>query len=244
MRENVCRSACIPAPPLESDPAIVSAVKLMLAIIMVRVIRLATFVTALLLAEAAFAQVPPGVPYNPQKHPNPVVTYIREKDFKPVSYIVAQRLAGFDPLGVSGKEGKRKSIEVAEPMPATQKINLPDDEFPRIKVEFFPVFRQKYVLSGGEELVLDAFKFPKVPIPLNLITIVLNTAAFRPGDKVWKPRFGPATTPERLTVRGVEALLFDDNNEFVIFWREGTDCYLAKTRAPRSDLLRIIEDLL
>jgi hypothetical protein len=211
---------------------------------MFSVTRIATFVTVLLLASTAAAQVPPGVSYNPEKHPNAIITFVRNQDFKPVTYTVAKTQAGFEPLGISGKEGKRLSIEVAQPMPAVQKIDLPDDDFPQIKVEFFPVFRQTYQLTGGSELILDAFSFPKVPIPLNLMTGVLNSAAFRPGDRQWKPRFGPAVTPERLMVRGVAALLFDDNNEFVVFWREGSECYVAKTKAPRADLLRIIEDLL
>jgi len=216
----------------------------MQAIIMVGVFRIATFVTTLVAAASAFGQVPPGASYDPKKNPNAIVTYVKNEDFKPASYIEASKLAGFDPLGLSEKEGKRISIEVAQPKPVIQKIELPDDDYPQIKAEFYPVFRQTYMLNGGDLLTLDAFTFPKVPIPLNLITGILNTAAFRPGDKFWKPRFGPAITPERLSARGVAALLFDDNNEFVLFWREGTQCYVAKTKASRADLFRLIEDLL
>ena len=204
---------------------------------MFRMIRIATIV-------AILAQVPPGVSYVPGKHPNAIITYVRIQDFKAATYVDAQKLAGFAPIGMSGKEGKRKSIEVALPMPAIQKIKLPDDEYPQIKVEFAPVMRQTWVLNSSDELVLDAFRFPKVPIPLNLMTGVLNNAAFTPGGKDWKARFGPAITPERMTVRGVAALLFDDNNEFVIFWREGTQCYVVKSKAPRAELVRIIDDLL
>jgi hypothetical protein len=211
---------------------------------MVCVIRTTTFIAALLFAAPVFAQVPPGVPYDPGKHPNPIVTYIKTKDFRPTTYADARKLAGFDPLGLSEKEGERQSIEIAEPKPATQKIELPNDEFPLIKVEYFPVVRQTYLLKTGLELVLDAFKFPKVPIPMNDLTGVLNSAAFRPGEKYWKPRFGPSTVPERLNVRGVAALLFDDNHEFVLFWREGTECYVVKTKASRADLFRIAADLL
>ena len=211
---------------------------------MVRVIRIVTFVAALLFAATAMGQVPPGVPYLPAKHPNPVVTYVTNKDFKVTTYAAAQKLAGFDPLGLSGKEGKRISMESAQPMPPSRKIKFPDDDYPEVKVDFYPVLRQTYMLSGGGQLVLDAFRFPRVPIPLNLLTGVLNTAAFRPGDKEWKARFGPAVAPERLMVRGVAALLFDDNKEFNLFWREGNECYAAKTKAPRADLMRMIEDLL
>ena len=84
-----------------------------------------------------------------------------------------------------------ESIEIADPKPAVQKVVLPNDEFPLIKVEYFPVVRQTYILKSGIALVLDAFKFPKVPIPMNDLTGILNNAAFRPGDKFWKPRFGP-----------------------------------------------------
>jgi len=215
---------------------------------MVRMIRIATFVAVLCITAAstatALAQVPPGVSYLPDKHPNAIVTFVRIQDFKSATYIEAQKRMGFDPLGMSGQNGKRKSIEVALPMPAIQKIQLPDDEYPLVKVEFSPVMRQTYVLNGGDEFVLDAFRFPKVPIPLNLMTGVLNNAAFTPGGKNWKPRFGAAITPERMMVRGVAALLFDDNKEFVIFWREGTECYVVKSKAPRSELIRIIDDLL
>jgi len=195
-------------------------------------------------AATAFGQVPPGPAYNPGKHPNPVVTYIQTKDFKKATYSEAKKAVGFDPLGLSEKEGDRQSMEVALPNPATQRVTLPDEEFPFIKVEYYPVVRQTYLLKSGNVLVLDAFKFPRVPIPLNDMTGVLNDAAFWPGNKYWKPRFGPATVPERVSVRGLAALLFDDNKEFVLFWREGTECYVIKTKASRTDLFRIAADLL
>jgi hypothetical protein len=211
---------------------------------MSRVRRTTTFIAALFIATTASGQVLPGVSYNPKRHPNPVVTYIKTSDFKKTTYDEARKLTEFDPLGLSAKEGERKSIEIALQKPTTQRINLPDDEFPQIKVEFYPVVRQNYVLKSGVALILDAFRFPKVPIPMNDMTGILNGAAFRPGDQYWQARFGPATVPERVTVRGVAALLFDDNNEFVLFWREGTHCYVIKTKAPRSDLFRIAADLL
>jgi len=203
-----------------------------------------TFLAALSLAVTVFGQVPPGVSYNPGKHPNAIVTYIKTKDFKKTTYADAKKVTEFDPLGLSEKEGKLQSIEIALPNPATPKIALPNDEFPLIKVEYFPVIRQTYQLKSGGVLVLDAFKFPRVPIPMNDLTGILNNAAFRPGDKYWKARFGPATVPERVSVRGLAALLFDDNHEFVLFWREGTECYVIKTKAPRADLFRIAADLL
>jgi hypothetical protein len=211
---------------------------------MVRVFRTTTFLATLFYAVAAFGQVPPGNPYEPGKHPNPIVTYIKTKDFRMTTYADAKKVSGFDPLGLSEKEGERQSIEIAEPKPENQKIALPNDEFPLIKVEYFPVVRQTYLLKTGLVLVLDGFKFPKVPIPMNDLTPILNNAAFRPGDKFWKSRFGPSTVPERVTVRGVAGLLFDDNHEFVLFWREGTECYVVKTKASRADLFRIAADLL
>src|SRR5580765_3778728 len=153
----------MPAPPLGSEPATVSAVLIMHEIIMVCVIRTTTFIAALWFATSAFAQVPPGVSYEPGKHPNPIVTYVKTKDFRPTTYADAKKLSGFDPLGLSEKEGERQSIEIAEPKPANQKIELPNDEFPLIKVEYFPVVRQSYLLKTGITLVLDAFRFPKVP---------------------------------------------------------------------------------
>jgi len=203
-----------------------------------------TFIAGLLLAVTTAGQVPPGVPYNPGKHPNAIETFIKNSEFRQTTYDEAKKVTGFDPLGLSEKEGIRQSIQIALPKPEKQKITLPDDEFPVIKVEFSAVVRQKYTLKSGQELLLDAFQFPKVPIPLNDMTGILNAAAFLPGDKYWKARFGPATVPERVTVRGLAGLLFDDNMEFVLFWREGTECYVIKTKASRSDLFRIAADLL
>ena len=203
-----------------------------------------TFIPLLLLAVTAMGQVPPGVPYKPKTHPNPIATFVKSSDFKKTTYGAAKTVTGFDPLGLSEKEGIRQSIEIALPKPDKRKIILPDDEFPVIKVEYSPVVRQKYLLKSGQELLLDAFQFPKVPIPLNDMTGILNSAAFLPGDKFWKARFGPATVPERVNVRGFAALLFDDNMELVLFWREGTECYVIKTKTSRSELFRIATDLL
>jgi hypothetical protein len=211
---------------------------------MFRVIRIPMFLASLAWCVTAVAQVPPGVSYNPKQHPNPIVTYIKNPDFKVTTFAIAQKRAGFELLGLSEKEAKRTSISLADPMPATQKIELPNDDYPQIKVEYFPVVRQTYVLAGGNGMTLDVFRFPKVPLPLNSLSGILNYAAFRPGDRFWKARFGPATTPEQIMVRGVAALIFNDNQEFVIFWREGEQCYVAKSKAPRGDLIRVIEDLL
>jgi hypothetical protein len=211
---------------------------------MFRVIRFPMFLAALAWFSTAMAQVPPGVAYNPKQHPNPIATYVKNPDFKVTTFAIAQKRAGFELLGLSEKEGKRTSISLADPMPASQKIELPNDDYPMIKVEFYPVVRQTYVLTGGGELTLDVFRFPKVPLPLNLLSGILNYAAFLPGNKFWKARFGPAATPEQTMVRGVAALLFDDNQEFVVFWREGEQCYIAKSKTNREDLFRVIEDLL
>ena len=208
------------------------------------VIRTTTFIAAMMLAAKALGQVPPVVPYNPRQHPNAIVTFVKNSEFKKTTYSDATKVSGFDPLGLSEKQGARQSIEIAIPKPEKQKIALPDDEFPVIQVTFAPVVRQKYVLKNGQELLLDAFQFPKVPIPLNDMTGILNAAAFLPGDKYWKARFGPATVPERVTVRGLAGLLFDDNMEFVLFWREGTQCYVIKSKTTRDDLFRIATDLL
>jgi hypothetical protein len=211
---------------------------------MFRVIRIPMFLALLAWCSIAMAQVPPGVSYNPKQHPNPIVTYVKNPDFKVTTFAIAQRRAGFELLGLSEKEAKRTSISLADPMPATQKVELPNDDYPVIKVEFYPVVRQTYVLAGGGELTLDVFRFPKVPLPLNSLSSILNYAAFKPGDRFWKARFGPATTPEQTMVRGVAALIFDDNQELVVFWREGEQCYVAKSKTTRDTIVRVIEDLL
>src|SRR3989454_12849371 len=73
------------------------------------------FLFAFLFSSVATAQTPPpGAPFDPSKHPNPIVTFIEEKDFKPVTYEKAKAEAGIDLLGLSQDEGKRSSVELAD----------------------------------------------------------------------------------------------------------------------------------
>jgi hypothetical protein len=80
------------------------------------------------------------------------------------TYADAKKVSGFDPLGLSEKEGERQSIEIADPKPATQKLFCPMTR-PFDQVEYFPVVRQTYVLKNRLALVLDAFGFPRFPSP-------------------------------------------------------------------------------
>src|SRR5438132_12687052 len=70
------------------------------SIIMIAMFRVALFVLVLLLSTFAIAHTPPpGAPYDASKHPNPIVTFVEEKDFKPVKYDEAKKSAGIELLG-------------------------------------------------------------------------------------------------------------------------------------------------
>src|SRR5688572_1670095 len=110
--ENVFRSACIPAPPLGSEPAIVRTVWIMTEpIIMNTMFRLVTIL--LLAAVGASAQVPAGAPFDPKIHPNPIVTWVRDQDFKTTPFAEAVKQAGIEIMSLSQDEGKRDSLQLA-----------------------------------------------------------------------------------------------------------------------------------
>ena len=50
-------------------------------------------------------------PYPKAGDPNPIVTFVEEKDFKPTQAAQVKKDAGVDLLGLSQDEGKRQSIE-------------------------------------------------------------------------------------------------------------------------------------
>src|SRR5262245_14559270 len=111
----------MPAPPLGSEPATVSAMGIMQAFsIMGAMTHITAFLSLLFFASTAFAQVPPGFPYDAAKHPNPVFTYVTNQDFKPVTFAEAQKLTGLELLGLSQQEGRQDSVEVAV-LPATNR---------------------------------------------------------------------------------------------------------------------------
>src|SRR5437899_6042788 len=120
------------------------------------------FLFAFLFSSVAAAQTPPpGAPYDPSKHPNPIVTFVEEKDFKPATYEEAKKAAGIELLGLAQDEAKQQSVELADGrfVKNMQILNF------RTDVTFYSVVRQKFRLADGADLFLYSFKFPKVALP-------------------------------------------------------------------------------
>lgn len=203
--------------------------------------RAATFLLGLALAATAFAQTPPpGPPFDPGKHANPIVTYVENKDFKPVRADQVKSAAGIDLLGLSQDEAKRESLDIADGRYVKSMTIL---NF-RTEVTFFPVVRQKFKLNdGGAEIVMYSFRFPKVALPQNFTEIVLNEAAVEKKKKPAEMRFG-GEKPEMFDIRGRAALYFEKDGEITVYWQEDGVGHTVTARLPRNDLFNIIDDLL
>jgi hypothetical protein len=203
--------------------------------------RTTTFLMALLAPAAAGAQTPPpGDPYNPARHPNPIITYVENKDFKPSDYQKAEKDAGIEILGLSQSEGKRESVETADgkfvkSMPILSGI--------RSDVTFYSVVRQKFTLAGGSDLTVYSFRFPKVALPANFGRAVLNEAATEKKKKPSEMRFGGATS-ETIEIRGTGGLLFEKDGQKTVYWQENGTAHTATASLPLKELLRVVEDLL
>jgi len=196
-----------------------------------------TFVSSSLV----FAQTPPpGVPFDASKHPNPIITFVETKDFKPVSSDQVKKESGIELLGLSQDEGKIQSIEIADGRFVKNMSILGG----RTDVTFYPVVRQKFHLSEGGEFVLYSFRFPKVALPPDFARIVLNEAAVEKKKKPSEMRFGGAK-PETLEIRGAKALLFEsEGNQITVYWQEDGIGHTATATMPRNNLFEVIEDLL
>ena len=207
---------------------------------MVPMFRIATFLLVLLTSAYVFAQTPPpGNPFDAARHPNPIVTFVEEKDFKPAQAAQVKKDAGIDLLGLSQDEGKRQSIEIADGrfVKNMQILTI------RTDVTFYPVVRQKFKLAGGADLILYSFKFPRVALPQDFTRIVLNEAAIEKKKKPAEMRFGGAK-PETMEIRGARALLFEDGDQTTVYWQEQGIGHTITASVPRKELFRIIEDLL
>jgi hypothetical protein len=203
-------------------------------------IRIAAFLAALTWPAIALGQVPPGYPYDPAKHANPILTYVTSADFKATTSSEAQKLAGRELLGLSQAEGRQESIDIAV-LPSTgRKVKIGRQD---VEVIFYSVVRQTFAVRDGGRLVLHSFKFPRLPVPLSEAAAALDRAAFTRGGKPSEARFGPAN-PERFEVRGREALLFDDGSQRTIFWVENGVVYTATSTLKQSTLVNVLEDLL
>jgi hypothetical protein len=212
----------------------------------VAMIRILPLAAILIVGTAAFGQVPPGVPYVADQHPNPILTYVTNAEFKPASYTEAQRAGDIELFGISQEEGRRESIEVAGVPARPRKIKLLGRD---VEIGFYPVVRQTFALEGGGKLVLHSFKFPRIddlPTTRELAEQFLHEAAFEDKKKREETRFGLAPRPDPIDVRGYEGYFFEneDGDEFTVFWVEDGVAHTATSAVSDDDLFRIIEDLL
>ncbi len=207
---------------------------------MMSMFRIVMFLFALSFSSVAAAQTPPpGAPFDPSRHPNPIVTFVEEKDFKPVTYEKAKADAGVDLLGLSQDEGKRGSVELADGRLAK---NMSILNF-RTDVTFYPVVRQRFKLANGSDLVLYSFRFPKVTLPREYARMILNEAAIEKKKKPSEMRFG-GTAPEQLEIRGARGLLFDKDGQITVYWQEEGVGHVAMASLARPELFRVVDDLL
>ena len=202
--------------------------------------RVPLFVFAALISTTALAQTPPpGAPYDASRHPNPIVTFVEEKDFKPASYEDAKKAAGIELLGLGQDEAKQESIELADGkfVKNMQILNF------RTDVTFYAVVRQKFKLSNGPELVLYSFRFPKVALPPQYARIVLNEAAVEKRKKPSEMRFG-GSAPEELDIRGARGLLWEKDGVTTVYWQEDGIGHVVTGSQKQDELFEVIEDLL
>ena len=198
------------------------------------------FLVILIVSTMAAAQTPPpGAPYDASKHPNPIVTFVEEKDFKPATSDQVKKDAGIESLGLSQDEGKRESVEIAD---GRFVKNMSILNF-RTDVTFYPVVRQKFKLAGGLNLVLYSFRFPRVTLPREYARIILSEAAIEKKKKPAEMRFG-GTGPEQLEIRGARALLFEKDGQITVYWQEEGVGHVVMGTLGRQELFRVIEDLL
>jgi hypothetical protein len=207
---------------------------------MVLMFRTATILLALLTAANVLAQTPPpGNPFDASRHPNPIITFVEERDFRPAASDQVKRDTGIDLLGLAQDEGKRQSIEIADGRFVKNMAILNV----RTDVTFYPVVRQKFKLTGGADLVLCSFRFPKVALPKDFTRIVLNEAAIEKKKKPGEMRFG-GSNAETLDIRGARALLFENGDQTIVYWQEQGIGHTISATIPQKELFRIIEDLL
>jgi hypothetical protein len=207
---------------------------------MVTMLRTATFLAMICSAAAAFGQTPPpGAPFDSAKHPNPIITFVETKDFKPTTSEQVTKDTDIELLGLSQDAAKRESLSIASGRFVKNMSILGI----RTDVTFYPVVRQSFKLAEGPELVLYSFRFPKVALPQDFTRIVLNEAALEKKKKPAEMRFGGAK-PETLDIRGARALLFESDGQITVYWQERGVGHTATSSMPRKELFEIIEDLL
>ena len=190
------------------------------------------------LASTLIAQVPAGLPFNPAKHPNPIVTWVDEKAFKATTFSAAVEAVGVDTMSLSQDEGRRESVELATPSPARQKIRMLGVD---VDVTFYPVMRQNYRLKSGRTFTLYTFRFPRA---INVTADDLNDAAFARPVRGAIPRFGSLPRPDRIEMRNSPGLYFESPKQRTVYWFELGAGHSATTDASKDELFDVLEDLL
>jgi hypothetical protein len=198
---------------------------------------LSVAITVLMTISTAAAQVPAGVAYEEGRHPNPIVTWVNEKDFRRVPFVEAAEQVGVELMSLSRDVGERQFAEIATPSTSRQRIRVANEEF---EVTFYPVMRQTYRLKSGKGFVLYTFRFPRALTTAE----VLNDVAFARPPRGMLPRFGVLRPPERIDVRGVPGLYFDTGGLRTIYWFEMGAGYSVTTTADKEELFKVLEDLL
>lgn len=184
-----------------------------------------------------FAQVPAGVSFEADKHPNPIITWVTEKDFKAAAFLEAAERIGLEAMGLSRDQAERTSVEIANPSNPRQRIRMLNEQ---VEVTFYPVMRQNYRLKSGKSFQLYTFRFPRALTSAN----VLNDAAFARPPRGVTPRFGMLPLPDRIEIRDVPGLYFDEGKRRTIYWFELGAGYSVTTEADRDELFRVLDDLL
>jgi len=192
-----------------------------------------------LLPLTGFAQIPAGQAYDPERHPNPIVTFVEAEDFQPASYDEARRFAGIELMGLSAAEGVREEIAVA-PGRAMELRVLGR----RTETLSFPVVRQTFGLTRGGVLRLYSFRNPRTDLPSDAAEEMLDQDALTEPRNPGEGRFGPSPRPDSLSIRGKPALLFGNAGERSLFWQEDRVSHVAVADIEPEDLFRIVEDLL
>ena len=201
--------------------------------------RMTSFVFTLLLPGLCLAQVPPGEPYDPAKHPNPILTYVTNANFSMSTYGDATDISGIDLMGLAQSEATRESIQLARGAMRRTRIGPFS-----VEITYYPVVRQTFKLVDGGDFVLHSFKFPRTGLPPNDARILLNQAAVEQKKDPREMRFGGVTAPEELDIRGREALLFEKDGVITVYWVEAGVGHTVTAKLPRRELFRLIEDLL
>jgi Domain of unknown function (DUF4367) len=202
--------------------------------------RTATFLVVIFSSAAVFAQTPPpGAPFDASKHPNPIITFVEMKDFKPEASDQVRKETDIELLGLSQGAAKRESIAIAAGRFVKNMAILGI----RTDVTFYPVVRQTFKLTEGPDVTLYSFRFPKVALPQDFTRIVLNEAALERKKKPGEMRFGGAK-PETFDIRGARALLFENEGQITVYWQEQGVGHTVTSTVPRKQLFEIIEDLL